>query len=77
MTHLLEQVGRALYGEAWQAPLARALGSSTDRALRRWLAGDQPVPAGVWNDLFALVGDRHAQLADISDLIEETIRHNP
>lgn len=62
MTHLLEQVGRALYGDRWQAPLARALGSSSDRALRRWLAGEQPVPVGVWRDLARLCDARSTEL---------------
>jgi hypothetical protein len=39
-------VGRQLYGERWQAPLANALGINT-RLLRYWLSGElQPSPEG-------------------------------
>lgn len=59
---LLERVGLALYGENWRGPLAKALGSSSDRALRRWMAGEQPVPLGVWEDLGALCAKRRDSL---------------
>lgn len=35
-----------LHGERWQRPLARAL-SVDDRLVRRWAAGDRPIPAWV------------------------------
>jgi hypothetical protein len=66
MPHLLQQVGVALYGAEWRAPLARALGSSSDRALRRWLAGE-PVPAGVWEDLIDLCHKREVELAHLAE----------
>jgi DNA-binding transcriptional regulator YdaS (Cro superfamily) len=40
----LMQAGRLLYGERWQAALARALGVS-DRTVRRWASGAQPIPS--------------------------------
>lgn len=36
-------MGRSLFGNLWQSRLARALGRS-DRTVRRWLAGEYPVP---------------------------------
>src|SRR5271169_6774109 len=48
--HLLRQVGEALYGAQWQADLSRDIGVS-DRSVRRWLAGTDAVPEGVWRDI--------------------------
>lgn len=56
-THL-EQIGRALYGERWQSPLARDLDVS-DRTMRRWVAGASPIPAAVAHDLTRLLRERH------------------
>lgn len=39
----LTAAGQALYGERWQSSLARDLRVS-DRTVRRWLAGDAPIP---------------------------------
>lgn len=33
---LLEAVGRAIYGEIWQLPLARLLGHKQPRTVQRW-----------------------------------------
>ena len=42
----LHRAGQAVYGEDWQSPMARDLGI-TGRHLRRWVAGERPVPAWV------------------------------
>jgi hypothetical protein len=42
----LSSAGRAIHGDDWQSPMARALAIS-DRHLRRWVSGEQPVPAWV------------------------------
>jgi hypothetical protein len=47
---LLKRLGEFLYGEQWQAPLARDLGVG-ERSMRRWAAGTDPIPNGVWRDL--------------------------
>jgi len=60
---LLRQVGQALYGERWMAPLCVALGVS-DRTLRRWLIASAPVPEGVWTDLAEALGDGLVLLAE-------------
>ena len=54
---LLDDCGAALYGVDWKAPLARALGV-TDRTVRRWSVGDNPVPDKVWSEIAGLVA-RH------------------
>lgn len=69
-TDLLTRCGVALYGAYWQTDLADALDIS-DRTVRRWVAGDTPVPAGVYADLMRLMLER-AQTLD--DLVEECRR---
>jgi hypothetical protein len=49
-SHLLRQVGEALYGVQWQSDLSRDI-SVSDRSIRRWLAGTDAVPEGVWADI--------------------------
>ena len=49
-SHLLRQIGEALYGAGWQSDLSRDIGVS-DRSVRRWLAGTDAVPEGVWRDI--------------------------
>lgn len=51
----LAQAGRALFGERWQSPLARALGMG-DRHMRRLAAGETPVSAGIARDVTRLLG---------------------
>jgi hypothetical protein len=47
---LLRRVGEFMYGEQWQAPLSRDLGVG-ERSMRRWMAGTDQIPSGVWRDL--------------------------
>ena len=39
----LREIGRQLYGELWQSPLARNAGVDP-RTMRRWVAGDRAIP---------------------------------
>lgn len=39
----LVAAGRRLFGERWQTPLSRAI-RVADRTVRRWVAGEWPVP---------------------------------
>lgn len=58
----LARVGAALYGpDYWQSPLSRDLGVN-DRTLRRWVAGDYPIPAGVYGDCCALLRARRLEI---------------
>jgi hypothetical protein len=54
---LLENVGRALFGDRWQTYLGLTLEVS-DRTVRRWAAGDAPVPEEVWPALVAVIRQR-------------------
>jgi hypothetical protein len=47
---LLQNVGEFFYGQEWQAPLARDL-RVNERSMRRWLAGTENIPQGIWTDL--------------------------
>lgn len=63
-TELLNLTATALYGAQWQNALARAL-SINERTVRRWAAGEAPVPIGVWNDISELIADRVTELRDL------------
>ena len=65
---LFADVGCALYGERWQTSISRALGVA-DRTVRRWIAGDDGPPPGVWRELLTLVKSRRKAL----DALEERI----
>jgi hypothetical protein len=61
---LLREAGVALYGPRWQSDLARDL-EVADRTVRRWDAGDYPIPARTWSDIRELMKDRRAMLASV------------
>lgn len=54
-TDRLRRCGEALYGDRWQTDIARDLGLGDARRIRQWMAGERPIPAGVWDDLAALL----------------------
>lgn len=66
---LLALVGRALHGERWQSGLARSLGVS-GRQVRRWVAGDAPLPADLRERLSAVL---MAQLVAIARIAADTV----
>jgi hypothetical protein len=49
-SELLKRIGEFIYGDQWQAPLARDLDVG-ERSMRRWVAGTDPIPNGVWREL--------------------------
>lgn len=67
---LLTACGEALYGARWQSDLSRDL-LVNDRTIRRWCAGDSPVPTGVDIDLLRLMIER---ADDIGELIHKLRR---
>ncbi len=67
---LMCKCGEALYGPRWQRELAAAL-DVDERTMRRWVAGDSPVPDGVNVDLLRLLTER---ADEIDDLIPELKR---
>lgn len=80
----LIQAGHVLYGGTWQSALCRDLGPRNpagptekydDRAMRRWAAGQRPVPQWVMAALRDLVAARCEAgknlLPDLAALAEE------
>jgi hypothetical protein len=59
---LLHRCGAALYGERWQSPLARDLEVAV-RTVQRWAAGSNPMPAGIWPQIYRLLRRRHIEIA--------------
>jgi hypothetical protein len=60
----LRRVGEALYGERWQSALAKDLGVEA-RSVRRWMAGEHPVPNDVWPALKRLCRERVDELKKV------------
>lgn len=74
---LLSDVGTALYGPRWQTELSRAIDVS-DRTVRRWAAGADDVPDGVYYELLALLTEKASQVDDtiakINSMLEKLKR---
>jgi hypothetical protein len=60
-TMLIAEVGRALWGPAWKAPMAEAVRHQKS-AVADWALGRLPVPAGVWSELKKLIRERRHEL---------------
>jgi len=60
----LTECGLALYGQTWQTQLGNALGTDS-RRIRQWLAGERPVPIGVWTDIKLLAEQRKQQIDEL------------
>lgn len=63
----LSQIGQAMFGPNWQAPLSEAIKVS-DRSIRKWLAGD-PIPEGVWTDVHAVCLKRAEDLLSLAQAL--------
>ena len=68
---LLRQVGIFFHGEEWQAALARDL-RVNERSLRRWVAGTEEIPRGVWRDLAAHLEIHSRALGPLIDHVNRT-----
>ena len=60
----LRAAGEALYGLRWQAPLARDLDVAT-RTVQRWADGTRGIPAGLADDIRALLKQRIENLREL------------
>ena len=69
--HILKMAGEALYGERWQSPLARDLGT-TDRNLRYWCAGTHTGPADLDEKLIELLNRRRITISLVVSQIESS-----
>ena len=57
----LKQMGRLLCGAGWQTELSELLDVS-DRTVRRWVAGDSEIPAGVKTKMIELLRKRKDEI---------------
>jgi hypothetical protein len=67
-SRLLKRCGEALYGPRWQSEIARDLDVS-DRTVRRWVAGSDDVPDGVYLDLQRLLTERAAEIDELLETL--------
>lgn len=67
---LLIETGRALYGSVWRVPLAEELGRN-EKTIRRWAAGEFPIPDGVEAELRRLL---ELRAMDIRHLLQRLDR---
>ncbi len=67
---LLKRVGEFVHGEQWQAPLSRDLGVG-ERSMRRWVAGNEQIPRGVWRDLGSCLEILHRTLGHLVDEVKQ------
>lgn len=66
---IIHDVGIALYGDQWQSDMARELNVS-DRTVRRWASGANPLPAGVKIDLERLCKEHAEALSGMADRLK-------
>lgn len=64
----LSIVGEALYGPRWQVRMSIAL-DVNDRTVRRWYAGELPIPDRLYDDLAALCLKRRSGLDEAVRLL--------
>lgn len=70
--YLLCEIGRALYGEHWEAMLSRQMRVS-DRSMRRWANGTDRIPWGVWFDVYREVEVRTSNLDHWKTVLYERV----
>jgi hypothetical protein len=72
---LIEQAGRALYGENWHTGLARDLEVSGG-AIRNWHYERNKVPPGVWRNIAELVAERRDELAGMAQQVSARMKND-
>jgi hypothetical protein len=65
---LISEVGLALWGPAWEGPMADAL-KQPKTSVSDWARGRTPVPAGVWKELREVTRLHGLKLADLGQEI--------
>ncbi len=76
MTSPLPEIADALYGRyGWpHKRLAGAL-DVNPRRVRAWLAGEEPVPEGVWRDLYEMLQRQARENARLSGAVLAAMVH--
>jgi hypothetical protein len=65
---LIAEIGLALWGPAWNDPMASAL-SHPKSTVSAWAQGRVPVPAGVWKELREMARLHGLKLANLDQEI--------
>jgi len=69
----LTRAGETLHGRSvWKDPLAHDLGV-LPRTVRKWAAGETPIPSGIWGELRSLLtahSEAAAELAATLPMVE-------
>ncbi len=72
MTATLPEIGEALYGPRWRLEMAAAL-DVNPRRVRAWAAGEEPVPEGVWRELYQMLVEQAHENARLSYAVMERL----
>lgn len=67
---LIAEIGQTLWGPAWKKPMAEAVRHQKN-AVADWASGHQPVPAGVWSELVALMRQRKHELDRLGPRVQK------
>jgi hypothetical protein len=70
---LLRHVGERLFGGQWQGQVCAIIGVS-DRSLRRWLSGAEPIPSGVWSDILRVIQSQWVDLRELEYQVRDLHR---
>ena len=68
MTSLLPEIGEWLWGGHWRGALAVEL-DVNPRRVRAWAAGEEPVPEGVWRELYEMLRQQAVENARLSGAV--------
>lgn len=66
------QIGELLHGPSWRTALADDL-KVAERTVRRWAAGENPIPDGIASDLAKLCRSKAEQLSKFSDQLSKGV----
>jgi hypothetical protein len=66
---LIDEVGQALWGPAWKAPMAEAVRHQKN-VIADWASDRLPVPAGVWSELALLMRRREHELDRLGSRVQ-------
>jgi plasmid maintenance system antidote protein VapI len=70
MTSTLPDIADALYGRyGWTDKRLAAVLDVNPRRIRAWIAGEQPVPDGVWRELYELLVQKQNENARLRNAV--------
>lgn len=69
LDNLIVEVGESLWGDRWQAEMARAIGVHKD-TVRDWRQGCSTPRPGVYTDLLRIAVERAAAIDDVIEKLK-------